>query len=247
LVFEDAAQAHGAETNSEFSIQNSEKIIFQSETAVTTSAVEGQQVTYKAGNLSNAAAFSFYPGKNLGALGDAGAITTNDDALAKVLFALRNYGSEQKYHNEYMGINSRLDEVQAAFLNVKLPHLDRENDIRRAIAKRYLSEIKNENIILPTVSLRGMKQSNHVFHLFVVRTEKREELQTYLKQNNIETIIHYPIPPHKQKAFASDASEWKHLSFPITEKIHREALSLPISPVLTEDEVDFVIKVLNQY
>jgi dTDP-4-amino-4,6-dideoxygalactose transaminase len=210
LVIEDAAQSHGA-------------------------------VSYHkiAGNLSDAAAFSFYPGKNLGALGDAGAITTNDDALTKVLFALRNYGSEQKYQNEYIGVNSRLDELQAAFLNVKLPHLDSENEIRHSIAKRYLSEIKNEKIVLPTWDFSG----NHVFHLFVVRTSKRDALQAYLKQNNIETIIHYPIPPHQQKAFAS----WNSLFLPITEKIHQEVLSLPINPVMTEDEVDYVIRILNQY
>lgn len=210
LVIEDAAQSHGA-------------------------------VSYHkiAGNLSDAAAFSFYPGKNLGALGDAGAITTNDDALTKVLFALRNYGSEQKYQNEYIGVNSRLDELQAAFLNVKLPHLDSENEIRHSIAKRYLSEIKNEKIVLPTWDFSG----NHVFHLFVVRTSERDALQAYLKQNNIETIIHYPIPPHQQKAFAS----WNSLFLPITEKIHQEVLSLPINPVMTEDEVDYVIRILNQY
>ena len=210
LVIEDAAQSHGAIFNNK-----------------------------KAGNLSDAAAFSFYPGKNLGGLGDAGAITTNDDALAKVIFALRNYGSEQKYHNEYIGVNSRLDELQAAFLNVKLPCLESENGIRKTIAKRYLSEIKNEKIILPTWDLSG----NHVFHLFVVRTTERDKFQAYLKQNNIETVIHYPIPTHQQKAFAA----WNSLSFPITEKIHQEVLSLPISPVMTKDEVDYVIRVLNQY
>ncbi len=219
LVIEDAAQAHGAQTNYELPIS--------------------QPAIYKAGNLSDAAAFSFYPGKNLGALGDAGAVTTNDDALAKVIFAMRNYGSEQKYHNEYIGVNSRLDELQAAFLNVKLPHLDSENDIRKAIAKRYLSEIINDKIILPTWDLSG----NHVFHLFVVRTAERDKIQGYLKQNNVETVIHYPIPTHKQKAFAA----WNSLTFPITEKIHHEVLSLPMSPVMTVDEVDYVITVLNKY
>ena len=211
LVIEDAAQSHGA-------VSNNNK---------------------KEGNLSDAAGFSFYPAKNLGALGDAGAITTNDDALAKVLFALRNYGSEQKYHNKYIGFNSRLDEMQAAFLNVKLPHLESQNEIRHSIAKRYLSEIKNEKVILPVSDLTR----NHVFHLFVVRTSDRDALQKHLKQNKIETVIHYPIPPHKQKAFAV----WNLLSFPITEKIHQEVLSLPISPVMTKDEVDYVIAVLNQF
>ena len=215
LVIEDAAQAHGAISDFE-----------------------------KSGNVSNAAAFSFYPGKNLGALGDGGAITTNDASLAKVIQSLRNYGSEAKYKNEYVGVNSRLDELQAAFLNVKLPHLEAENNIRRAIAKRYLSEINNSKITLPTVSLRGTKQSNnHVFHLFVIRTGKRDELQQYLLDKGIQSMIHYPIPPHKQKAF----SHWNHKSFPITEKIHNEVLSLPISPVMTKDEVGFVVSILNKY
>lgn len=188
---------------------------------------------------SHTRAFSFYPGKNLGALGDGGAITTNDDELAKVLFSLRNYGSEKKYHNEFVGINSRLDELQAAFLNVKLPNLDADNDKRRSIAKRYLSEIKNDKIVLPTWDF----SNNHVFHLFVVRTENRNDLQDYLLKNGIETVIHYPIPPHKQKAFP----EWNNLSFPITEKIHDEVLSLPISPIMTNDEISIVISILNKY
>jgi dTDP-4-amino-4,6-dideoxygalactose transaminase len=189
-----------------------------------------------------AKAFSFYPGKNLGALGDGGAVTTNDAGLAKVIQSLRNYGSEVKYRNEYVGVNSRLDELQAAFLNVKLPNLDAENNVRKAIANRYLSEIKNDKIILPTLSSPGTKQS-HVFHLFVIRTKNRDELQQYLLENGIQTMIHYPIPPHKQKAFLA----WNHLSFPITEKIHNEVLSLPISPVLTVEEVRFIISILNNY
>lgn len=184
-------------------------------------------------------AHSFYPGKNLGCLGDGGAITTNDPELAKVVFALRNYGSEQKYHNDYIGINSRLDELQASFLNLKLSNLDVENDKRRAIAKRYLSEIKNHKIVLPFWDF----SNNHVFHLFVIRTQNRDALQAYLTQNNIQTVIHYPIPPHKQKALL----EWNNLSLPITEKIHNEVLSLPISPVLTNQEVSFIIEILNQY
>jgi dTDP-4-amino-4,6-dideoxygalactose transaminase len=215
LIVEDAAQAHGT-------IRNQESVII---------------------NQKSSVAYSFYPGKNLGALGDGGAVTTNDLELAKVIQSLRNYGSETKYYNDYVGINSRLDEIQAAFLNVKLPFLDVENEKRRAIAKRYLSEIKNEKIILPTVSLLGTKQSNHVFHLFVIRTRNRTNLQDYLQQNGIQTVIHYPVPPHNQKAL----SDWNHLSFPITEKIHNEVLSLPISPVLTDDEVGFIIAILNQY
>jgi dTDP-4-amino-4,6-dideoxygalactose transaminase len=216
LVVEDAAQSHGAVLECE--IQHLE--------------------------VRNAQAYSFYPGKNLGALGDAGAVTTNDDELAKVLFSLRNYGSEKKYENEFVGVNSRLDEIQAAFLNVKLPHLNDDNHKRRTIAKLYLSEIKNKKITLPELSLRGTKQSNnHVFHLFIIRTAYRNKLQEYLKANEIETMIHYPIPPHKQKAFV----EWNNLSFPITEKMHAEVLSIPISPIMTNDEVSKVIQILNQY
>lgn len=214
IVVEDAAQAHGA--------------------------VSGFR---KAGNLSNAAAFSFYPSKNLGALGDAGAVTTNDSELAKIIQSMRNYGSQKKYYADYIGINSRLDELQAAFLNVKLPHLDEENNKRTAIAKRYLAEIKNDKIILPFWDL----SNNHVFHLFVIRTQKREELQRYLLVNGIQTMIHYPIPPHQQKAFSPETSGWNNLLFPITEKIHNEVLSLPMSPVLTDDEVTLVIQILNRY
>nr|WP_294926790.1 DegT/DnrJ/EryC1/StrS family aminotransferase [uncultured Flavobacterium sp.] len=218
LVIEDAAQTHGA------TLVESQK-----------SKVESK----KSGNLSNAAAFSFYPGKNLGALGDGGSVTTNDDELAKTIQSLRNYGSEKKYHNEFVGVNSRLDELQSAFLNVKLPNLDSENNKRRAIAKRYLAEIKNDKIILPFWDF----SENHVFHLFVMRAENRDHLQQYLLENGIQAMIHYPIPPHKQKAF----SDWNNLSFPITEKIHNEILSLPISPVLTNNDVNFVIEVLNRY
>jgi len=211
LVVEDAAQAHG----SQFSENE------------------------KAGNLSHAAAFSFYPGKNLGALGDAGAITTNDDALATVLFSMRNYGSKVKYENEIIGVNSRLDELQAAFLNIKLKQLDSENEFRRSMARRYLSEIKNDKIIMPTWDL----SQSHVFHLFVIRTSNRMHLQNYLKENGIEIMIHYPIPPHKQKAL----SNWNHLSFSITEKIHNEVLSIPLNSGLKASEIQHVITILNQY
>ena len=224
LVIEDAAQAHGAISEVESRKSKVENL-------------DMQNINIKT------QAFSFYPGKNLGALGDAGAVTTNDSELAKAIQALRNYGSETKYHNDYIGINSRLDELQAAFLNVKLPNLDYENEKRRTIAKRYLSEIKNEKIILPTVSLLGTEQSNHVFHLFVIRTQNRLDLQEYLHKKGIQTVIHYPIPPHNQKAL----SLWNHLSFPITQKIHDEVLSLPISPILTMDEVSYIVAVLNKY
>ena len=221
LVVEDAAQAHGA-------IRNQESA---PETAGRTDEVIKNQ--------KSSVAYSFYPGKNLGALGDGGAVTTNDLELAKVIQSLRNYGSETKYFNDNMGVNSRLDELQAAFLNVKLPKLDAENEKRRIIAKRYLSEIKNDKIILPFWNL----SKNHVFHLFVIRTQNRLNLQEYLHQNSIQTVIHYPIPPYNQKAL----SAWNHLSFPISQKIHDEVLSLPISPVLTMDEVSHIIAILNQY
>jgi dTDP-4-amino-4,6-dideoxygalactose transaminase len=213
LVIEDAAQSHGARFE-----------------------VEDQNTLHKRGDVQ---AYSFYPGKNLGALGDGGAIVTNDDALAKVVSVLRNYGSETKYYNDYQGMNSRLDELQAAFLSVKLPHLDSDNEKRREVARRYLTEIKNEKIVLPYWD----KSSNHVFHLFVIRTKNRQDLQEFLAQNHIQTLIHYPIPPHKQKALAA----YNAYSFPITEKIHEEVLSLPISPVLTQEEVNYIIKILNQY
>lgn len=211
LIVEDSAQSHGAERNLQSKIYN----------------------------LKSAIAYSFYPGKNLGCLGDGGAITTNDPELAKVLFSLRNYGSEKKYYNEYIGVNSRLDELQAAFLNVKLPNLDADNEMRRTIAKRYLAGIKNDKIELPFWDF----SNNHVFHLFVIRTKNRDHLQQYLAEKNIQTVIHYPVPPHEQKAF----KDWNNLSFPITEKIHNEVLSLPMSPVLTETEVNYIIEILNQY
>ena len=163
----------------------------------------------------------------------------NDSELATVIQSLRNYGSETKYYNDYIGVNSRLDELQAAFLNVKLPNLDADNEKRRKIAKRYLSEIKNDKITLPFWDL----SNNHVFHLFVIRSENRTDLQDFLLKNGIQTVIHYPIASHQQKAL----SNWNHLSFPITERIHDEVLSLPMSPVLTADEVDFVVRILNQF
>lgn len=221
LVVEDAAQAHGA--NSPLTPEG---------------GIKKLKKAYSS-EAGGAAAYSFYPGKNLGALGDGGAVTTNDLELAKVIQSLRNYGSETKYYNDNMGVNSRLDELQAAFLNVKLPKLDAENEKRRIIAKRYLLEIINDKIILPFWNL----SKNHVFHLFVIRTQNRLNLQEYLHQNSIQTVIHYPIPPHNQKAL----SAWNHLSFPISQKIHDEVLSLPISPVLTMDEVSHIIAILNQY
>ena len=194
----------------------------------------------KTGNLGDAAGFSFYPGKNLGALGDGGAVTCKDSLLAKTIRTLANYGSEEKYVNKYQGLNSRLDEIQAAVLGVKLKYIDQDNEKRRNIAKKYCSEIKNEKIILPVFP---EEEKEHVWHLFVIRTDKRENLQNFLQENGIQTLIHYPIPPHKQRAY----KYYNHLSFPITEKIQQEVLSLPISPVMNNDEVQKVIDVLNKF
>ncbi len=210
LVLEDSAQAHGAEING-----------------------------IKAGNWGHASGFSFYPGKNLGALGDGGAITTNDDELAQTLRALRNYGSHEKYKNIYKGANSRLDEIQAAMLDVKLKHLDADTNKRRDIAERYLTEINNPLITMPV----ALDRNSHAWHVFVIRCEKRDELQKYLLDNGIQTLIHYPIPPHKQEAY----SEWNEINLPITDEIHAKVLSLPISPVIADDDITKVIQALNEY
>lgn len=193
----------------------------------------------RCGSLGDAAGFSFYPGKNLGALGDGGAVTTSDELLATVLRRIANYGTAQKYVNEYRGRNSRLDEIQAAVLRCKLIRLDQENQIRRHIASRYCSEIENPRIILPEVS----DENSHVWHIFPVLTKGRDRLQAYLYQHGIETLIHYPIPPHKQEAYR----EWNHLSFPITERIHHEILSIPLHPALEEDEINHIISVMNRW
>ncbi|OYQ34664.1 aminotransferase [Flavobacterium cyanobacteriorum] len=192
------------------------------------------------GNLGDAAGFSFYPSKNLGALGDAGAVTTSDDILAKTVRALANYGSGEKYINNYQGLNSRLDEIQAAVLNVKLKYLDAENVRRREIAGYYIQNINNPGIILPQPPEDG---TNHVWHLFVIRTKERNRLQAYLLNKDIQTQIHYPVPPHKQQAYR----EYNHLSFPVTETIHNEVLSLPISPVLTLEEARTVAEAINNF
>lgn len=210
LVLEDSAQAHGV---------SRDKI--------------------KAGNWGNASAFSFYPGKNLGALGDAGAITTNDEELANTLRALRNYGSHEKYKNLYQGVNSRLDEIQAAMLNVKLPYLDNEILHRRKVANAYRQGINNVEIILPTIQ----DENAHVWHVFVVRCKHRDNLQKYLADNGVQTLIHYPIPPHKQQAY----KEWNDLSYPISEQIHTEVLSLPIGPTISMSDVDKIIQLCNEF
>lgn len=211
-VIEDAAQAHGA-------------------------LYGGSRV----GALGDAAAFSFYPGKNLGALGDGGIITTNDDQIAGKLKALRNYGSIKKYENIYKGCNSRLDEIQAAILRVKLKYLDKDNEKRRKVAEYYLKHIKNNKVVLPT--LENSQRLSHVWHLFVVRVENRDQFQKYLSENGIQTAIHYPIPPHKQKAY----EEWNSLHLPITEEIHRTVVSLPMSPVLHLEDVKKIVKAVNSY
>jgi dTDP-4-amino-4,6-dideoxygalactose transaminase len=194
----------------------------------------------KAGALGDAAGFSFYPGKNLGALGDSGAITTKDEVLATTIRALANYGSHVKYENKYQGLNSRLDEIQAAFLSVKFKYIDKENEIRRTIAKQYLGKITNSAIVLPENS---DDENEHVWHLFVIRSAQRKQLQEYLTNNNIQTLIHYPLPAHKQEAY----KEWNNLSFAITEQIHNEVLSLPISPIMIEVEIQEIIQSINSY
>ncbi|WP_279145515.1 DegT/DnrJ/EryC1/StrS family aminotransferase [Photobacterium carnosum] len=210
LVLEDCAQAHGAN-------------------------IDGKKV----GNWGDAAGFSFYPGKNLGALGDAGAITTNNDELAQTVKALRNYGSHKKYENLYQGVNSRLDEIQAAMLRVKLGYLDQETARRREIANCYRCKITNPLIQLPEWN----NDDNHVFHLFVIKTEQRNKLQCFLRDNRVETAIHYPVPPHKQQAYR----EFNNLFMPITENLHNQVLSLPIDPTLSDDDIKNIIDVINRY
>jgi dTDP-4-amino-4,6-dideoxygalactose transaminase len=209
-VIEDCAQAHGA-------------------------LYKGKKV----GTLGDAAGFSFYPGKNLGALGDGGAVTTNDSELSTTIAALRNYGSHEKYKNLYKGINSRLDEIQAAMLRVKLVYLDNEIQARQTVAKAYLDGINNQLIELPVVE----NVNAHVWHLFVIRTAQRAELAQHLNENGVQSLIHYPIPPHKQLAY----QEWRGQSFPISEEIHEQVLSIPISPTLSNSEIDKVITVCNSF
>ncbi|MGH2563122.1 MAG: DegT/DnrJ/EryC1/StrS family aminotransferase [Ginsengibacter sp.] len=214
-VIEDCAQSHGAKVNG-----------------------------IACGNLGDAAGFSFYPGKNLGALGDAGAVTTNDDELAKAISALRNYGSHKKYENLYKGINSRLDEIHAAFLSVKLKSLKENNQIRRRVAQYYMDNINNELIQLPYKKKSNiLNNEDHVWHVFVVRLKNRENFQSYLSGNDIQTVIHYPIPPHKQQAYP----QWNNDSYPVSEKIHEEIISLPISPVMTDNEYKKVAEIVNAY
>ena len=211
ITIEDSAQAHGAKWENK-----------------------------NCGSLGDASGFSFYPGKNLGALGDGGAITTNNDALAKTIRAISNYGSESKYKNIYKGTNSRLDEIQAGFLSFKLKNYKEEIRRRKEIAELYSKNISNKNIILP---VWDTMINNHVFHLYVVRSKYRDALKNFLFINGIETVIHYPIPPHKQMAF----KKWNNLNLKITEKIHKEVLSLPIGSHLTSEEVKFIITTINKF
>ena len=189
------------------------------------------------GNLGHAAGFSFYPGKNLGALGDGGAITTNDDALAEIARVISNYGSRKKYLNEVKGVNSRLDEIQAAFLRIKLRKLDEDNKRRQEIAKIYDDNLRGTPVTSPILSL------NHVYHLYVIRTEKRDELKDFLQLEGVQTLIHYPIPPHKQSAY----KEYNEFSFPITENIHDTVLSLPISPMHSDQDILFVCDAIKRF
>jgi dTDP-4-amino-4,6-dideoxygalactose transaminase len=191
------------------------------------------------GGIGDAAGHSFYPGKNLGALGDAGAVTTNDETLAKTIEALRNYGSHKKYENIYKGLNSRLDEIQAAFLNVKLKYIQKDIKGRRGVANYYLEHIKNPAIILPEV----LNEEGHVWHLFVILSKERDNLLKYLIEKGVQSLIHYPIPPHKQEAY----KDFNNLKFPITEKIHKEVLSLPISAVLTIEEMKRIVTLINSF
>ncbi|NVZ25733.1 DegT/DnrJ/EryC1/StrS family aminotransferase [Pseudomonas gingeri] len=215
LILEDSAQAHGASLNGR-----------------------------RAGSWGNASGFSFYPGKNLGALGDAGAITTDDDELAKVLIALRNYGSHEKYQNLYRGVNSRLDEIQAAMLNVKLKYLDEQTARRRKVAQMYMEGINNPVIVLPLPSdASPLSLDSHVWHLFVIRCQQRDQLQRHLSDQGIQTIIHYPIPAHQQQAY----KEFNGESYPLTEIIHKQVLSLPMGPDMTSIEIDQVITAVNNF
>ncbi|AIT09025.1 aminotransferase [Candidatus Francisella endociliophora] len=193
----------------------------------------------RSGNLGDASGFSFYPGKNLGALGDAGAVTTNDKVLADTISALANYGSHKKYKNLYKGTNSRLDEIQAAMLGVKLRYLDKDIEYRRNIAKYYLSNINNQEIILPKIR----NKDSHVWHVFVIRTENRDRLQKYLLEKGIQTVIHYPIAPHHQDAY----KEWNNDNYPISEQIHNQVLSLPIGQHLSMIDIEKIVKEINTY
>lgn len=239
-LIEDNAQAAGCYYIENLSNQNSAKREISSNPPQSTIQFK------RTGSLGNASGHSFYPGKNMGCLGDGGAVTTDDDELATVVRALANYGSLEKYRNVYQGLNSRLDEIQAAILRIKLKRLDEDNKHRQEIAQYYLNNIKHPQIMLPKY-YSNLKLPNknleHIWHLFVVRNNQRDKLQSYLLDNGIQTIIHYPIPPHQQQAY----KEWNHLSFPITEQIHKEVLSLPISPIISKNEAQRVVEKINLF
>jgi len=249
LLIEDNAQAAGAiykikDKSKKTKVERSEiPAGIDGNKRKKTKGEDAVEVEKRTGSLGHAAGHSFYPGKNLGALGDAGAVTTDDDELASVIRAIANYGSSKKYINDYKGINSRLDEIQAAVLRVKLPRLDADNQRRREIAQYYIDNISNPEIVLPSTQYPASSTQDHVWHLFVIRHPRRNELQTYLADKGIQTLIHYPVPPHKQKAY----KEWNHLTFQVTEQIHREVLSLPISQVLNDDEVEKVVRIINSF
>ena len=206
----------------------------------------------RTGSLGDAAGHSFYPGKNLGALGDAGAVTTNDDELAKTIEALGNYGSAKKYVFDYLGRNSRIDDIQAAILSVKLKHLDADNQRRKDIAARYEREVSSDLVrLLPdgneTYSRSGLAPRDCVWHIFPVFSPRRDELQQYLLENGVETAIHYPIPPHRQRCYNLQSSIFNLQSFPVTEQIHAQELSIPCHQALTDEEITRIITLLNAF
>lgn len=193
----------------------------------------------RTGSLGDAAGHSFYPGKNLGALGDAGAVTTDDDDLARIIRALANYGSEKKYVFAYRGLNSRLDEIQAAVLDVKLSHLEEDLELRKEVARYYIDHIRHPEVVIPQVT----DWEGHVFHIFPILAARRDALQNYLAQQEIQTLVHYPVPPHKQACYA----EWNKFTLPVTEDIHARELSLPMSPALTREEQAYVADTINRF
>jgi len=203
----------------------------------------GAKLFKRTGSLGDASGHSFYPGKNLGALGDGGAVTTNNDKLAEMVRALANYGSAKKYVHDYQGLNSRLDEMQAAALRVKLPRLDMDNQRRREMVQYYLDHIIHPDITLPVIQASAVQSLNHVWHLFVIRHPRRDQLQQYLNDQGIQTLIHYPIPPHRQHAYKG----WSELDLPVTEHIHSTVLSLPVSPVMSSDEIRQIVETINHY
>ena len=238
LLVEDNAQAHGCKVTK---YQSDKVTKYQSDkvTKYQSDKVAKYQSDKVTGALGHAAGHSFYPGKNLGSMGDCGAVTTDDDELAAVIRALGNYGSSEKYVCDYKGRNSRIDELQAALLLVKLKYLNEDNARRQQIARRYEQEISNPLVWLP----RPMGDGENVYHLFPVFSAERDALQQYLVEHGVETLVHYPVPPHRQKCY----SEWNNLSLPITEQLSREELSLPMSPVLTDEEVSEVIRLVNEF